>query len=141
MAVPYLDIVRAIALYGDPTRIEEDLEQLFRRVVFNVVVGHRDDHLRNHGFLHTAGGWRLAPAVDLNPRPDLREHAIGLDETLHAPSLDAVLRTATYYRLSAQRARTVADEVRAAVAPWRQEARRLDIPLAEMAVVEAAFAL
>lgn len=137
----YLDIVRAIALFGDPARIEEDLEQLFRRVVFNVLVGHRDDHLRNHGFLRAAKGWRLAPAYDLNPRPDLREHAIALDETLHAGDLDAVLRTATYYRLSAQRARTVADEVRAAVAPWRQEARRLDIPQAEIAVVEATFPL
>ncbi len=63
----YLDIARAIAELGAPAAIEEDLHQLFRRVVFNVMTANRDDHLRNHGFLRTAEGWRLAPAFDVNP--------------------------------------------------------------------------
>ena len=50
--------------------IAADLEQLFRRVAFNVAVGNRDDHLRNHGMILTSRGWRLAPAFDFNPNTD-----------------------------------------------------------------------
>jgi serine/threonine-protein kinase HipA len=51
-----------------------DLEQLFRRVIFNVAVGNRDDHLRNHGFIRELAGWRLSPAYDMNPNPAKSEH-------------------------------------------------------------------
>ena len=46
----YAEIAEAIDLNGAPGHIEEDLAQLFRRLVFNIVTGHRDDHLRNHEF-------------------------------------------------------------------------------------------
>jgi serine/threonine-protein kinase HipA len=49
-------------------------------VVFAALPGHRDDHLRNHGFLHDGAGWRLAPAFDLNPIPDKREHELSSTE-------------------------------------------------------------
>ena len=48
----------------------EDLHELWRRIVFNVMVGNLDDHLRNHGFLYDRDDkWRLSPAYDLNPVP------------------------------------------------------------------------
>ena len=46
-----------------------DAAQLWRRMVFNILVSNTDDHLRNHGFLREPGGWRLSPAYDLNPMP------------------------------------------------------------------------
>ena len=57
----YLEIVDALRQYGATTR--EDLMQLWRRVVFNVLTSNTDDHLRNHGFLLHGGGtgWRLSP--------------------------------------------------------------------------------
>jgi serine/threonine-protein kinase HipA len=54
----YLHIVEAIETLGGKG-LTEDLEQLFRRAVFNLLVGNRDDHLRNHGFLLTPSGWQL----------------------------------------------------------------------------------
>ncbi len=135
----YLDIARAIELYGDPTTIAQDLEQLFRRVLFNVLSGHRDDHLRNHGFLRHARGWRLAPAYDLNPRPDARRHELALNDAEKEPDLDLVLATAPYYRLSERQARTIADEVRSALMPWREKAEQLGIPRVEIDLMEAAF--
>ena len=77
----------AIADYGDPASIATDLEQLLRRAMFNVMVGNRDDHLRNHGFLFSRGGWRLAPAFDMNPSPEAAEHALALDDRSHQPDL------------------------------------------------------
>jgi serine/threonine-protein kinase HipA len=63
----YLEIADAIRQYG--ASAEADCAQLWRRVVFNILISNTDDHLRNHGFLYDAGGWRLAPAYDLNPVP------------------------------------------------------------------------
>lgn len=57
-----------------------DRHELFRRMVFNVLCGNRDDHLKNHGFVRgTDGGWRLSPAFDIVPQPDMPDaQAIGL---------------------------------------------------------------
>jgi len=115
----YLDIARAIAEHGDPAGIGDDLRQLFRRVVFNVLTANRDDHLRNHGFLRASGGWRLAPAFDVNPEPLKHEHALALDASSRAPDVDVVLETAPYYRLSDSEADALAAEVRSAVVGWR----------------------
>jgi serine/threonine-protein kinase HipA len=138
-AASYLDIAHAVELYSDPAAIPGDLEQLFRRVVFNVMVGHRDDHLRNHGFLRTNAGWRLSPAYDLNPRPDKLLHELSLNEDDKQPSLDQALATAAYYRLSPARAAAIADEVSRALAHWRDRAVELGIVPAEIDLMGAAF--
>jgi hypothetical protein len=62
---PQRDLAIASAVRGRP-----DLEQLFRRVAFNVAIGNRERSLENHGFLLTQMGWRLAPAIGLNPHKD-----------------------------------------------------------------------
>ncbi len=47
-----------------------DMEALWRRIVFDILISNTDDHLRNHGFLYQGtDGWRLSPAYDLNPVP------------------------------------------------------------------------
>lgn len=61
----YLDLVDLIRGYG--SRPNEEIMELFRRVVFNIAVSNTGDHLRNHGFLYEAGGWYLSPVYDLNP--------------------------------------------------------------------------
>lgn len=135
----YLDVAQAITLAGAPATIDVDLEQLFRRVVFNVLIANRDDHLRNHGFLRTPPGWRLAPAFDLNPASDKAEHGLALDERLRVPDIDVVHQTAPLYRLSAPRARDIEAEVRNALARWRTVARAAELPSEEIEIVAAAL--
>ncbi|TMD04422.1 MAG: type II toxin-antitoxin system HipA family toxin [Chloroflexi bacterium] len=135
----YLDIAQAIVNAADPTGIADDLKQLFRRVVFNVLTSNRDDHLRNHGFLRTKRGWRLAPAFDVNPSPDKLEHSLALNDTLRAPDLAVVGETAPYYRLSGAQASQVADEVRVAVGRWASIAREAGIPGDELEGLAPAF--
>lgn len=135
----YLDIARAIVDFGDPAAIEADLEQLFRRVVFNLFVSNRDDHLRNHAFLRTSRGWRLAPAFDVNPSLQKREHSLAFDEAQRTPDLDLARETAPLYRLSAPRVDKLVAEVGAAVARWAEEARRAELPESEVALFSAAF--
>lgn len=135
----YLDIALAIADHGAPGWIRDDLAQLFRRVAFNVLASHRDDHLRNHGFLRTADGWRPAPAFDLNPTPQKPEHELSLDGSIHRGDLAVLRETAPFYRLSGPEAETIIDEVRAALATWRDVVRGLDLGGAEIDVLEDAI--
>lgn len=132
----YLDLVEVIETQGTSGDIATDLEQLFRRVLFNILVGNRDDHLRNHGFLRTGTGWRLAPAFDVNPNPDKDHHVLAIDES--DPSTDSrlLLATADYYRLAGAALDSVVTQVRRAVERWEKSARRLGAPDAEIAVMQ-----
>jgi serine/threonine-protein kinase HipA len=123
----YLDIARAIENLGDPTAIEADLRQLLRRVVFNVLVANRDDHLRNHGFLRTAGGWRLAPAFDVNPSTQRQEHSLALDDAIRSPDLEVVRETAPFYRLPLAEVDETIEDVRLAVSGWQALAREAEV--------------
>lgn len=140
-AASYLDLAQLIQDQGAPGAIEADLEQLFRRAAFNVMVGNRDDHLRNHAFLRTRGGWRLAPAYDMNPNVEREEHALALDARQAAPDLALVEASAPYYRVAPKRARRILQELRGVVSGWRRRARALHIPAPEIALVAPAFAL
>ncbi len=138
----YLEIADALRQHGAAAR--EDLVQLWRRVVFNVMISNTDDHLRNHGFLLHGdnSGWRLAPAYDLNPtpadvRPRVLSTAIELDDA--TASLDLALETAHYYGINASAARMIAVEVARAVSDWRAAAARLNIQSREIERMASAF--
>ena len=116
----YTEIADAIRSYGH--RPTDDMRQLWRRLLFNLLITNVDDHLQNHGFLHVAHGqWRLAPAFDLNPFPDKdRESKTWLSEQ-DGPITDVamLLARADYFALDATQALAVLGEVVAAVRQWR----------------------
>jgi serine/threonine-protein kinase HipA len=128
----YLEIAEALQLRGAADRIAEQLAHLYRRIAFSVLVGNRDDHLRNHGFLREAKGWVLSPAFDINPNPDKTDHALTIDEADPTPSVRSLRATREYYRLTEERARAIEGEVRAAVRPWAEVAEGIGIPRAEI---------
>jgi serine/threonine-protein kinase HipA len=72
----YEDLLRTtLALCKD----QRQVVQQFRRMVFNVLSGNRDDHVRNHSFLlDETTGWKLSPAYDLTPTPSKTEHALSI---------------------------------------------------------------
>ena len=135
----YLELAQFIRSHGDPEHVESDLVQLFRRVAFNVAVGNRDDHLRNHGFLLGQGGWRLAPAFDVNPNIDKAEHVLNIDDSDNRPELATVLETAPFYDLSDTEATRILREVIRAVSDWRAVARRHRISAADIELTAGAF--
>lgn len=135
----YLEIAEFIQRNGAARHIARDLAQLFRRVVFNVATGNRDDHLRNHGFLLTPDGWRLAPAFDVNPNIEKAEHVLNLDDTNNSPSLAAVIATAEWYGLSKDQGRVVVDEVIAVTRQWREAASQAQVSRADIEMTAVAF--
>ncbi len=126
----YLEIADSLRRYGAETAT--DIAQLWRRVVFNVLISNTDDHLRNHGFLYAGpDGWRLAPAYDLNPvptdvKPRFLSTAIGLDDDLSA-SLDVALSVAPDFDVALREARQIAGEIAAVVAEWRNVASTMGL--------------
>jgi serine/threonine-protein kinase HipA len=137
----YLELVDALRQHG--AQVERDLEQLWRRIVFYVLISNTDDHLRNLGFLYSGdAGWILSPAYDLNPvsvevKPRVLTTNIDLDDG--TASIDLVLSVAEYFGLSSRRARTVVAEVAKAVGPWRREAAGLGIARTEIEKMSSAF--
>lgn len=135
----YLELAEFLRSRGDAEHAEADLEQLFRRVAFNVAVGNRDDHLRNHGFVLGTTGWRLAPAFDVNPNIDKAEHFLNIDDTDNRPSLDTVLSTAEFYGLMPDRAKRVVNEIANIVGNWQDAAQRAGIAAGDVEITATAF--
>ncbi len=119
----YTEIAERILSVSPDAR--RDLAELWRRVVFNMLITNVDDHLNNHGFLHVGHGqWQLAPAFDLNPSPDKeRELKTWLtEESGPSGSIDEALQAAPYFHLDAQAALRVLKQVCHAVQRWRKTA-------------------
>ncbi len=135
----YLELAQFLRGKGDGAHADADLEQLFRRVAFNVAIGNRDDHLRNHGFVLGATGWRLAPAFDVNPNIDKAEHVLNIDDADNRPSLQTVLTTATFYGLTEERGKQIVEEVASAVDGWESLARQAGIARGDVELTVGAF--
>lgn len=117
----YTEIVDALRQHGHS--VSADLEELWRRMAYNILITNVDDHLNNHGFLHVAHGqWSLAPAFDLNPFPDkARVLKTWISEdTGPTADIEAALSAAKYFGLSDPRAKTVLAQMVEAIGHWRQ---------------------
>ena len=137
----YLEIVDALRQFG--SQPERDCAQLWRRIVFNILISNTDDHLRNHGFLYDgAGGWRLSPAYDMNPTPvDVKARVLSLaiDEADDTASLDVAFGMARQCGLKQPAAREIVQEVQAAVTQWRTCAATHGLGARDMARMASAF--
>lgn len=122
----YTEIVDTIRQYGATP--QQDIEELWRRIAFSILITNVDDHLRNHGFLHVNRGlWRLAPAFDINPFPDrLRELKTWVsEETGPEARIEALMSVIAYFKIDEDRVREILSEVEHAVSGWRDEGRKL----------------
>lgn len=137
----YLEIADAIRQMSASPK--EDLEALWRRIVFNVLISNVDDHLRNHAFLYSGLlGWRLSPAYDLNPTPtDIKPRILSTAIDLIDPSasLDVAVSVAHYFELDNLKAKRISNEVGSATALWREEATKIKIKKAEIDRMASAF--
>ncbi|MFL5538870.1 MAG: type II toxin-antitoxin system HipA family toxin [Longimicrobiaceae bacterium] len=136
----YTEIADTLRVYGADAKA--DIEELWRRIAFSILITNVDDHLHNHGFLHVEGGrWRLAPAFDLNPFPDrVRELKTWITEdTGPEASVEALMAAAPYFRLSLGQAREVLGEVEGAVSRWRDRGRSIGMTRPEMEEFSEAF--
>ncbi len=136
----YTEIVDALRIHG--CEAQRDIEELYRRIAFSILINNVDDHLHNHGFLHVGHGqWRLAPAFDLNPFPDrVRELKTWISQrTGPEASLDALRSEAPYFRIKQTLREAIIGEVTHVVSEWRQQGSRLGMTPVELDAFADAF--
>ncbi len=136
----YTEIVDALRVHGDD--LTQELEELWRRIAFSILITNLDDHLLNHGFLHRGQGrWVLSPAFDVNPFPDrVRELKTWISEDAGpAAALEPLMEAARYFQVSLARAREIVGIVDRAVAGWRVRGGALGMTNAELDAFADAF--
>lgn len=116
----YPDLALLLLRHG--ARHVSDRRELFRRMVFNVLCGNRDDHLKNHALLRRNGGWHLSPAFDVVPQPDMDpQQAIGVGRSGSSPTTGNCLTRARDFDLSPDEARAIVSDLTARMRRWRQD--------------------
>ncbi|MFL9484329.1 type II toxin-antitoxin system HipA family toxin [Chitinophagaceae bacterium LWZ2-11] len=133
----YLDLAEFIQFSGSNN--EEDLHQLWKRIVFNIAVSNTDDHLRNHGFVLKENGWRLSPAYDINPSIDKDGLALNIDSSDNALSFDLAKSVGEFFQLNDLQMDKIISEVIAVTKNWKKIAAQIGISGAEQELMSKAF--
>lgn len=120
--------------------VEKNLQELYRRVAFNICIGNSDDHFRNHGFLLTPRGWTLSPAYDMNPT--LNEYqSLLINESSNKADIRTLLESYESYMIKKEVAENIIRQVQAAVAGWENLAVLLQMPAREVTMFKDRFKL
>jgi serine/threonine-protein kinase HipA len=127
--VSYLELAEWIGRNCD--NVTQNLEQLWRRIVFNIAVSNCDDHLRNHGFLLTPKGWTLSPAYDINPDEQGMGLKLNISEDDNSLDFELALSVAGYFGLDSQNANNILSEIKKTVSFWQQVASKYGISRSE----------
>lgn len=136
----YAGISRCLRKYGCRTTFEDDVEELYRRLVFNVLSHNTDDHLKNHGFLVDRRGLRLAPAFDLTPRPGTAPvHAVGVGLQGRAGTLDNARSVAGQFGIRPAWADETVQKTIEVMKDWENEMRRAGVRRQDIALLKPCF--
>ncbi len=137
----YPEMVDELSEHGANTKA--DSAELYRRMIFNILISNVDDHLRNHGFLWAGNnGWVLSPAYDLNPTPtDVKPRILSTNISLEEGtcSIDLALSQAELFGLGLKAAHIIISQVAVAVTTWRDIAKSVGVGKAEQDRMSSAF--
>ncbi|OFY43709.1 MAG: toxin HipA [Bacteroidetes bacterium RBG_13_44_24] len=135
--VSYLEMADFISTYG--AKVENDLEELWRRIVFSICVSNIDDHLRNHGFILSDAGWLLSPAFDINPVESGAGLSLNISHDDNSLDFNLAMSVSGYFRLTGKRASEIVDHVKSSVRSWEKIAGQYTIPGTETDIMAGAF--
>jgi len=119
-----------------------DQHELWKRMVFSVLAGNTDDHLRNHGFIRRLEGWQLSPAYDLNPTRisfEKRSHALSFDGDRLRPSLDTCMDLAPYFGVDDYQAQAMIAQIGKSLSSWAMAAQKNGLRADEIKDMSVSF--
>jgi len=119
-----------------------DAEELFRRMVFNILISNDDDHLRNHAFLYLPEGWRLSPVYDLVPHAQIgyaRYHSIIVGKQGREGTVRNALSEVGRFGLTDNRAMAIIETVNKAVSQWKEQFANFGVVENDIALLKTAF--
>ena len=135
--ISYLELVEFIGKHG--ARVNEDLAELWKRIVFSISVSNTDDHLRNHGFILNEKGWILSPAYDINPNEQGNGLNLNISDTDNSLEYDLALEVAEFFRVEKDKAEKIIEDTKNKVGDWKVIADKYDISKTEQFIMEKAF--
>ncbi len=133
----YLELAQFLTEHGANTK--EDLAQLWRRIIFNIAVSNTDDHLRNHGFIYSNGGWLLSPAYDINPVTPANGLHLNITDDDNSLNYELAMDVIEFFQLSTSQAQRIKEEVLISVARWESVASSANISRSEQQDMASAF--
>lgn len=134
----YLDIASFIKSHGASPK--QDLNELWKRIVFNMAVSNTDDHLRNHGFILGKNGWILSPLYDVNPNIYGGNLSLCVSENDSTISFDLALGISEYFDISSSDAASYIENVKSTVeTEWKEIALKYKLGRSEILSMEPAF--
>ena len=143
LGTSYSEILSAIVKHGSSDSIVAMKTELFRRMVFNVLVSNTDDHLRNHGFIYSKGSHLLSKAYDIVPTishtgSERYQHlSIGVQGRLS--TLDNALSQCELFGLDAESANALVGEMVKAVSQWKEFFLKRGVSQSDVTTLESAF--
>lgn len=133
----YLELAEWIS--RNSCQAQADLKELWKRIVFNIAISNCDDHLRNHGFVLSEDGWRLAPAFDLNPMYYGSGLSLNVNEHSNALDLGLATEVAPYFGINSDKAAEIIAGMKHHVTSWRKWATHYHISREEQELMASAF--
>ena len=121
-------------------RPKQDIEELWKRIVFSMAISNTDDHFRNHGFVLSEEGWILSPLYDVNP--DIYGEYLSLNVDADNSSIDfeLALKAAPYYGMEKRNALEVVNSTKNVInSNWRKLAKKQNISRGEIERMVPAF--
>lgn len=136
----YLDIADWLSAHSESGR--RDLQELWCRMLFNILISNTDDHLRNHGFLLLADGWHLSPLFDVNPNPYGSNLSLGITDESNELDVNLAIETAEFYQITLKQAKKTAQMMAETIHEhWQSLAKRYGITRQSIERMGPAFAL
>ncbi len=135
--VSYLELAEFLINHG--ADVNNDLKELWRRIVFSISVSNTDDHLRNHGFILTEKGWILSPAYDINPNESGSGLNLNISENDNSLNFELAIEVAEEFRLKKDEAEKIVNDILDKVKDWKAIADKYNISKREQAIMEKAF--
>jgi serine/threonine-protein kinase HipA len=136
--VPQIDYGNLLRLVRRVTRSQAEVEQMLRRMVFNVVAHNRDDHAKQHAFIYGEDRrWHLAPAYDLSYSAGPNgQHYLAVAGEAGDVDADAIRRTADAQDVNRRRLSTIVTDVLDAVERFEQFASDYGVTRRTMQAVQ-----
>lgn len=134
----YLEIASFLKANGAEPK--KDLQELWKRIVFNMAVSNTDDHFRNHGFILKDAGWGLSPLYDVNPDIYGEYLSLNVDDSDSSIEFDLAVDAAPYYGIEKDLAVEIVDNVKCIVMEnWQETAKKYGISRGEIERMRPAF--
>ena len=116
----YPELAQLLRRLAHPEQVRAQQHELFRRMVFNILIDNTDDHDKNHALLRGDDGyWSLSPAFDVLPAAQgLGYQQLRVGRLGHESNVDNALSEARAFGLTTDQARQTAITIAAEVAQW-----------------------